>query len=165
MSWCSLWDNGVWHPPIVQPEGQKARLASVLLVPCTKTKSTHKDIACKTACGFHLPDDHCPFMRRGCDVPGAAEEEAKAHCWERHCMEAEWHWIWSWASETWKRGQGEPCAGLAGQDPQRVGATSSCCRQQLCFLSDPPYALPPIPKDGKGIIILREHCAKTFFFF
>lgn len=27
-----------------------------------------------------------------------------------------------------------------------------------------PYALPPIPKDGKGIIILREHCAKIFFF-
>lgn len=139
-------------------------LPKCCLCPVQKRNQPIKDISCKTVCGFHLLDDHCPFTRRGCNVPGATEEEAEAHCWERHRQEA-WRWIWSWASETWKWGQGEPCVGLAGQDPQSVEAASSCCRQQLCSLSDPPYALPPIPKDGKGIIILREHCAKIFFFF
>lgn len=139
-------------------------LPKCCLCPVQKRNQPIKDISCKTVCGFHLLDDHCPFTRRGCNVPGATEEEAEAHCWERHRQEA-WRWIWSWASKTWKWGQGEPCVGLAGQDPQSVEAASSCCRQQLCSLSDPPYALPPIPKDGKGIIILREHCAKIFFFF
>lgn len=55
-----------------------------------------------------------------------------------------------------------PCAGVAGQDSQRVWAASFCCRQQLCSLIDLPYALPLIPIDGEEVIILCEHFAKIF---